>query len=230
MVGNTPETGARNAAGEARQRRADAERDGVDARWIDAERRRHVGVLHGPARDQSQLRQAQHGEHAAERQDRHADDEQRVGAGAVGADLETAERRRKTDRRIAENRGGEADQEQAQTPGRQHRVDHPTVEEADNDPLDHDPDQPDHHGRHDQHGDPDVHAMARRHDRGIAAEHEKFAMREIDHPHHAENDREPDADQAQAGDRVEDLDRQERSEIHVQPFPSTPDGRTRLRT
>ena len=36
-------------------------------------------------------------------------------------------------------------------------------------------------------------------------------MREIDHPHHAENDRQPDAYKREAGDSIKHLDRQERS-------------------
>ena len=62
---------------------------------------------------------------------------------------------------------------------------------------------------------PDVDAVAGGDDRGIAAEHQEFAMGEIDDPHHAEDDRQPDADQRQAGYRVKDLDCQESNEIHV---------------
>ena len=40
-------------------------------------------------------------------------------------------------------------------------------------------------------------------------------MREIDDPHHAEDNRQPDADQRQAGYRVKHLDCQESNEIHV---------------
>jgi hypothetical protein len=45
-------------------------------------------------------------------------------------------------------------------------------------------------------------------DRRIAAEHQEFPMCDIDDPHHAENNRQPDADQRQAGNRIKDLDRQ----------------------
>ena len=51
-------------------------------------------------------------------------------------------------------------------------------------------------------------------DRGVAAEHQELAMREVDDLHHAEDDRQPHADQREAGDGVENLDRQERYEIH----------------
>ena len=77
------------------------------------------------------------------------------------------------------------------------------------------PDHADHDRRDHQHREPDVDAAAGRDDRRIAAEHQELAMREIDDAHHAEDDRQPDADQRQAGDRVEDLDRQESNEIHV---------------
>ena len=69
--------------------------------------------------------------------------------------------------------------------------------------------------RHHQHRDPDADAVAGGDDRGIAAEHQELAMGEIDDPHHAEDDRQPDADQRQAGDGVKHLDRQESNEIHV---------------
>ena len=39
-------------------------------------------------------------------------------------------------------------------------------------------------------------------------------MSKIDHPHHAENDREPDRDQRQARGRVENLDDDGCGEIH----------------
>ena len=68
--------------------------------------------------------------------------------------------------------------------------------------------------RDDQHRDPDAEAELRRHDGRVAAEHQELAVGEIDDPHHAEDDRQPEADQREAGDRVEDLDRQERDEIH----------------
>src|SRR5258708_40221134 len=42
-------------------------------------------------------------------------------------------------------------------------------------------------------------------------------MGEIDDPHHAEDNRQPDADQRQAGNCVEHLDRQESNEVHVHP-------------
>ena len=51
-------------------------------------------------------------------------------------------------------------------------------------------------------------------DRGVAAEHQELAVREVDDLHHAEDDRQPHADQGEAGDRIENLDRQERCEIH----------------
>ena len=47
---------------------------------------------------------------------------------------------------------------------------------------------------------PQIDAGIDRGDHGVAAEHDEFAMREIDHSHHAENHRQSDGDQKQAGD------------------------------
>ena len=98
------------------------------------------------------------------------------------------------------------DQEQAQTPCRQHGVDHAAVEKANDRSFDDDADK-----RRPRPAPTTSIAIqmlmpAGRDDRGIAAEHQELAMREIDDPHHAEDDRQPDADQRQAGDRVKDLD------------------------
>ena len=51
-------------------------------------------------------------------------------------------------------------------------------------------------------------------DRGVAAKHQKLAVGEVDDFHHPEDDREPHAHQREAGDRIENLNRQERYEIH----------------
>ncbi len=77
------------------------------------------------------------------------------------------------------------------------------------------PIKPDDDRRHHQHGDPDVDADLVRLDGGVAAEHQELAMREVDDLHHAEDDREPDADQRQARHGVKNLDRQERREIQA---------------
>ena len=138
-------------AGEPRQRGADPEGDGVNARRIDAERRRHVGVLHGAARNQAEPCPAHRREDRRQHHERHRDDEQRVGAGAVGADLEAAERGGDADRGIAEDGGGQSDQQQAQAPGRQHGVDHAAVEEADDRAFDDHADDADHDRRDHQH-------------------------------------------------------------------------------
>jgi len=84
--------------------------------------------------------------------------------------------------------------------------------------------------RHHQHRDPDTDALVGRDDRRIAAEHQKFAMREIDDAHHAEDDRQPDADQRQAGDCVKDLDCQESNEIHVHLSQAGSEDRRILRS
>ena len=217
-------------AGKPGQRCADAEGDGIDAWRIDAERRRHVGVLHGAAGDQAKPGPAHGGEDRGHHRYRDRDHEQRIGAGAVGADRKTAERRRDADRGIAEDRSRQPDQKQAQAPGRQHGVDHAAVEKADDGALDDHADDADHDRRHHQHRQPDADAVVGRDDRGIAAEHQKLAMGEIDDTHHAEDDRQPDADQRQAGDGIKDLDCQESNEIHVHPSQARSEGETALRS
>jgi hypothetical protein len=107
--------------------------------------------------------------------------------------------------------------EQTESPSREHGVDHPAIKKADDGAFHNKSDQTDHDRRHDQHGKPDIDAVACGNDRRIAAEHQEFAMREVDHPHHAEDDRQSDADQRQAGDGVKDLNYQQRNEIHVHP-------------
>ena len=55
-------------------------------------------------------------------------------------------------------------------------------------------------------------------------------MGEIDDAHHAEDNRQPDADQRQAGYRVKDLDCQESNEIHVYLSQAQRKGRRTLRS
>ena len=52
------------------------------------------------------------------------------------------------------------------------------------------------------------------HDGGVAAEHEELAVGEVDHAHHAEDDGEPDADEHEAGDAVQDFERENGREVH----------------
>ncbi len=55
-------------------------------------------------------------------------------------------------------------------------------------------------------------------------------MREIDDAHHTEDNRQPDADQRQAGYRVKDLDCQESNEIHVHLSQTRSEGRRPLKS
>ena len=73
---------------------------------------------------------------------------------------------------------------------------------------------PDDDRRDDQHRDPDAEAKTIGFDGGVAAKHQKLAVRQVDDLHHPEDDRQPHAHQREAGDRIENLDRQERYEIH----------------
>jgi hypothetical protein len=52
----------------------------------------------------------------------------------------------------------------------------------------------------------------------VAAKHQKLAVGQINDFHHPEDDRQPDAHQGEAGDCIENLDRQERYEIHERSY------------
>src|SRR6185312_5330 len=117
-------------------------------------------------------------------------------------------------RGVAEDERDQADEQQAQAPGGEHGVDDAAVEEAHDEPLDDKPDDADHDRRHHQHGDIDVDAGLGAGDGRIAAEHDELAMGEIDHAHHAEDDRQPGADEREEGDHVDDLEKDDRGVIH----------------
>ena len=91
---------------------------------------------------------------------------------------------------------------------------HSAVEHTDDQALGDDADDADHDRRYQQHRDPDVDAVVGGHDGGVAAEHEELAVGQVDHAHHAEDDREPDADEHEAGDAVQDFQRENGREIH----------------
>ena len=85
---------------------------------------------------------------------------------------------------------------------------------ADHQPLDDEADDADHDGGDDQDGDEDVDAEPDGGDGGVAAHHHELAMGEVDHLHHAEDDRQPDADQDQCGDAVEHLQQDDEEQVH----------------
>jgi hypothetical protein len=199
-----------DGAGKTGERCAGAERDGIDAARIDAERRGHIRVLHRPPRDQPESGEAQNCKNSAEHHNRDANDENRIGARPILADFETAKGRRQAHCCVAEDRGGQADEKQAQAPGREHRIDHTAIEPSDNGSFDNDADRADDDRRDDQHRDPDAEAQAVRLDRRVAAKHQKLAVGEIDDLHHSEDHRQPHAHESEAGDRIEDLNGEER--------------------
>ena len=56
------------------------------------------------------------------------------------------------------------------------------------------PTSPDYHRRDHQHGEIDINArLLSQAMRGVAAQHHELAVRQIDHPHHPEHDRQPGA-------------------------------------
>jgi hypothetical protein len=75
-------------------------------------------------------------------------------------------------------------------------------------------DDADHNGRDHQHGEVDIDAGLGGGDGGVAAEHDELAMREVDHPHHAEHDRQSRADQREKGDHVENFENDNRRVVH----------------
>ena len=73
-------------------------------------------------------------------------------------------------------------------------------ESAHQQPLDDDSDQPHERGRDYQNRNPEIDSEIGRRQHRKCTEHEEFAVREVDDPHHAENDRKPGADERQACD------------------------------
>ncbi len=68
--------------------------------------------------------------------------------------------------------------------------------------------------RDDQHRDPDVDAGIGRYDRRVSAEHDELAMGEVDDLHHAENDRQSQAQQEQRRYSVQDVERDDEIDRH----------------
>jgi hypothetical protein len=106
------------------------------------------------------------------------------------------------------------DHQQAQAPGREHRVDHPAVQMADHDALDDQADDADDERREHQHREPDVEPGPVAEDRRVAADHHELAVREVDDPHHPEHHREPGAGQREERDHVEDLEEDDGGVVH----------------
>ncbi len=200
--------------GQARQRRADRKGDGVDPARADAQGVGHFGLLHGAACDQAPGGAQQHPADGQCQHHRHRDDHQRVAADRIGADAEAAQRRRHADRGVAGDRRDDAHQQQRQAPGGQHGVDHAAVEPADHQPLQHHTDQPHRHRRDDEHRQPEVEAQPVGGDGGVGAQHHEFAMRQVDHLHHAEDDGQAGRNDDQAGHRVQHLDQDNSSKVH----------------
>ena len=187
-------------AGKPRERGSNREGNGVDVGGIDAERTHHLRVLHGGAGNDAKRREAQRSPQRGSRHDRHAHEREIVVAEFIASEGHRAERRRDAAGGVAEYHRHGADHRQAQPPRCQHGVDHPAVEETNNGAFDEETERTDDQRRKHQRGKPQIDPGIDRGDHGVAAEHDEFAMGEIDHPHHAENHRQPDRDEDQAGD------------------------------
>jgi hypothetical protein len=105
-----------------------------------------------------------------------------------------------------ENRFGDLAQQQAQAPGRHQRVERAAVERTDHDPLDRETEDRAHRQRQGQRGKIGP-AAGLRHVGAIGADHDEFAMRDIEHAEQAEDHSEPECQNRQPGDAVENVDR-----------------------
>ena len=105
-----------------------------------------------------------------------------------------------------ENRFGDLAQQQAQAPGRHQRVERPAVERTDHDPLDRKTEDRAHRQRQRQRGEIGP-AAGLRHVGAIGADHDEFAMRDIEHAEQAEDHSKPERENRKRGDAVENVDR-----------------------
>ena len=70
-------------------------------------------------------------------------------------------------------------------------------------------------GAHDEDRDPEVQPLPMGDQRGITSQHQELAMGEVDHPHHAEDDRKAQADEHEIRDRDRQLQADDESIIHA---------------
>src|SRR5467141_3779075 len=123
------------SAGQPGERSADAERRRVDAGRAHAERGGHVGVLHRAPRDEAQPRPPKRNEDDAKDRRGDADEDEAIDADGVPPDADASERSADARHRVAEDRGDDADEEEAQAPRGEQRVDHPAIEDANDQSL-----------------------------------------------------------------------------------------------
>jgi hypothetical protein len=191
-------------AGEARERGAEAEGDGIDAVDGNTERARHRGVLHRRPRVAAET--GLHEEQIEADQDRDGDRDQHetVDGERRLADRDAAERR--ADARCAGPQQQERalGHDEADAPSRNERVDRPMVEAAHDRTLEEDAEEAGDRGAG-QHGKrqrrPGVIGICG----DIAAHGDELAMGHVDDPHHAEDDREPRGGEHQERKHVGDL-------------------------
>ena len=219
-------------AAERCEENADREHAGEQPFLIDAECRHHVAVLrrrahqHAPARALEQ--QPQDSEHDRAQRDQ----EQVVGRNILAEEIDRAAKSR---RAAAEQIVRPPDQHhqvldhQRQAEGRQQlkqfrrMIDPPQQHH-----LDQHADRRDDQGRNDDAAPESQRAgkpLGQR-ERDVSAEHVERAMREIDDPRHAENDRQPRGDQKQrrragkAGQELDEVEGHQRSARATTPAPS----------
>jgi hypothetical protein len=106
----------------------------------------------------------------------------------------------------AEDRFRDLAQQQTQAPGGNQRIEGPAVERPDHDPFDHEAKDRTGHDR-ERDGRQVRKAAGLRHVRAISADHDEFAVRDIEHAKQAENHRKPERKHCQRGDAVKNVDR-----------------------
>ena len=179
------------AAGEAGERRTEAEGEHVDALGIDAERTRHARVLHGRPRVNAEARVAEQRPETGDGDERDPQHEEPVvGVGKL-RQREAAEGRRHALDLRAEDEQRALAQQQAEAPGRDQRGEQLAVEAADDHALQHHAREPCAH-RAEDHGDAAGHAGEIGERGDVGADHHHLAVRHVDDAHHAEDDDQPD--------------------------------------
>ena len=224
--------GRQHRAGEPRERRAEGEGQHVDEAAVHAERGRDRRVLHRAAHDQPVAGEAPEGIDRAQQGHGNRHHHEAVDGEPEGAHLHVAERGGHALGLRPENRGDAAHQQQAQPPGGEQRVDDAAVEPLDDESLDDDAEEPDGERRQDER-EPEIDPGMAAERAEVGAEHEELALRQVDHPHHPEDDREPEADQDEDREGKADLEEIIRDLIQPSPpppRPGAPGPNTHLRT
>ena len=127
-MGEAPKIGTRAAPAKPGDRRSEAEGQRVDAARVDPERARHARVLHGAAHDKPEARVAPQAPGERQQCDRDHDHDETVVRHGEARDCDETQIGGHALRLRSEPGRDSADEEQAQSPGREQRVHQPAVE------------------------------------------------------------------------------------------------------